>query len=231
MAGTHRSAGPLLAAGGLAVFVVGLLGGTWIGSSRVDAGEGPAVRAATPGEPELRDAIATLARELETLRAELAMARGMGPTDGELGPLSDELEELRDELLALREVSSRQPVGGSGGDVLPGTLERRLRSLEELVQQRMVVMDGRGSWPLRVPVGEPDRSSLAALLSEIEEHGNSDQVTRRHQLMSYQAILDRYGPPDEVLVQDSHIEFEYAVPERDDNFDFHFVDGFCVVAH
>jgi len=232
MATSARAAGPLLAAGGLAVFVSGLLAGTWIGASRVDAGEVPA--AAAPGSSELRAAVTALTREVETLRSELAaeLAGGGGARteSAELGPLSAELEELRGELLALREASSRRPAGGSDGDVLAGALERRLQSLEELVQQRLVALDGRGAWALRVPAGEPDRRALGDLLVEARE-GGAEEVVHRHQLWSYQAVLDHYGAPDQVHVRDDHIEFEYALPDLEDNFDFHFVDGFCVQAH
>jgi hypothetical protein len=230
MVATTRSA-PLLVAGGLALLVTGALAGLWLGASGVEAAAPRAASVGSSSSLELRVAVDALAAEVETLRGELAVSRGGSPGPSGLEPLSGELEELRDGLLALRDADARVPVGGSDGDVLLEALERRLQSLEQLVRSRMIVVGG-GTQSLRLPLGEPDRFALGKLLTEVEEAGgSSDGVTARHRLWSYQAILDRYGAPDEVNVRDTHIEFEYTLPEQEDNFDFHFVDGFCVLAH
>jgi hypothetical protein len=233
MVADSRATGLLAAAGGLVLFVGGVLAGVWLGAPPVDAAGPGTASVGDDAWEDLRGAVQSLANEVETLRAELVMAREGGPGPSGLEPLAGELGELREELLALRDEDSRVPVGGSDGDVVLEALERRLQSLEALVRERMVMIGGSsGVQPLRLPLGEPDRFALRELLTEIEEAGgSSDVVTARHRLWSYQAVLDRYGVPDEVNVRDSHIEFEYVVPEHDDNFDFHFVDGFCVLAH
>jgi hypothetical protein len=124
------------------------------------------------------------------------------------------------------------PVGAEAGSA--AAIEARLLALENLVRGHMLILDKsatRGS-VLRVPQGEPDRAAILALQLEREnEDGGEEKVTRAHRLWTFQQVLDRYGRPDEITPHEDYIEWIYYLPEHGDNFDFHFVDGMCVIAH
>ena len=232
MASTARGATPLWIG---AAFLSGGLLGTFTGSL---LGPGVASRpalAATPAaadtgtSEQLERTLAALTEQVRALSTRLDMpAPSPGPSS--LAPIEDELADVRDELVALGE-GGRRPVAGRQEEVL-AAVEQRLAALEELVRRRLVLVGSGAAASLVLPAGPADRASLIAMLDGIEAGTlTGDDLTLRHQLWGYQAVLDRYGPPDFVHDREDYVEFEYLLGEIEDNFDFHFVDGFCVLAH
>jgi len=222
------------AVGGLVVFLAGVMCGTWFWGNGVrDTRAAPLAIGEDPGgrvpDPDVSAALARLASEIESLRSELTMLRASGelivPDDG---ALALELQQLREQIAGS---SARVPVGGPLGST--ESIEMRLAAIENLVKGRMLIFDrtiSRGS-SLRLPSGEPDRAALMALQQQEELEGGSDQVVQAHRMWTYQQVLDRYGRPDEVSSHEDYLEWIYHIPETGDNFDFHFVDGMCVLAH
>ena len=208
----------------LGVLVVVLVAGLWLlaSSGEAVASEGAGALAKPRGPPGaleeqfalLRGEVAEMQRRLDALEL-VERPRSPAPVDGvALGESRREVE------------SSRRPAGSD--------LEQRLAEMERLLEQYSGAV-GRAalSEPLEVPPGEPNRFLVGQLWDRVHgrEGDGVDGVVRQHRLWSYQRILDAYGQPDEVNDQGDYIEWVYELPTRDDNFDFHFVDGFCVLAH
>ena len=222
------------AVGALVVFLAGVMCGTWFWGSGVrDTRAAPLTIGGDPGarvsDPDVSAALARLASEIESLRSELSMLRAsgelIGPGDG---ALALEVQQLRDQIAG---AGARVPVGGPLGSA--EAIEMRLAAIENLVKGRMLIFDrtiSRGS-ALRLPPGEPDRAALMALQQQEELENGSEQVVAAHRMWTYQQVLDRYGRPDEVSSHEDYLEWIYHIPETGDNFDFHFVDGMCVLAH
>jgi len=132
-----------------------------------------------------------------------------------LGELTGEVHQLREELRT--RPAGRSPVDGGSEeqDRLVHLLDVLTSNLETAT--RTGTGPGYHGSPLLLPTGEALRNRLAdeADLSEQER-------SRNNRFLTYQQVLDRYGPPDQV--SDAGI-WIYKDPLTGVELNFHFKDG------
>lgn len=117
-------------------------------------------------------------------------------------------------------------------------LDQLVLQLEHLSERQETIMglllvSGQGEVQPGLPLpppGMPIRTYLGAIKQFADQVG-SDVVTRSHMLWDTGQVVAAYGQPDEVNDHESYVEWVYLLPEQDDQFDFHFVNGLVVLSH
>lgn len=192
---------PAFAALALVALLLGGLAGGLLGSLLAQPAPAPAIAPASSGasaplDPALARAIQELAREVRLLGSSSAAA---APEPG------------------------RTPVGGEpaeshdSGDLI-AALDRLTRALQ--ASQSRASPGGIGITPLILPAGGKRLDALATLARRDWEVNS-----REHRFWTYQQVLDRYGPPDEVT-GDGKWLYTLALAEGERSLTFVFVDGY-----
>jgi len=105
----------------------------------------------------------------------------------------------------------------------------RLNSLQQLQRQALSL-----SQAARIPEPDwaiPEGVAIRDYLSALHERAaEDDAVTTAHTFWTEQKIASTYGLPDRVEDRGGYIEWIYVLDEGQ-QFDFHLVNGLCVMAH
>ena len=128
-------------------------------------------------------------------------------------------------------------VGGSWQEDLRGgmkaiaAMEKRLDRMEKLQREfaeRLWAQIATTGSDLQALPDIPPGTSVRDYLRALKEVGGAEQA---HQLWTTQRVLSTYGDPDEIAEREDYVEWIYRFPQEGEQFDFHFVNGLCVMAH
>jgi hypothetical protein len=193
-----------IALGTGALFLGGLLGGivvAWMVSRSVPAGG--SVAGTSVGQAELAGVLRELVDEVARLGRVETLVRA-----------------------SEREPAAGEPPGTSlgGGDEAARVVAALDRLTEALASApaRAATGAGGGNAPLVMPPAGSRKDALAALVGR-----EWDQLSREHRFWTFQQVLDRYGPPDEVT---NGGQWLYHYPDNKgasyQTFSFQFADGY-----
>jgi hypothetical protein len=210
---------PIVAAAGLAGMVVG-----WA----MGALSPPVTTATTPGlvdDRELTSLVRSLTDELQALK-----------TSNELMDtnIAQELARLRAALKAPAPTplldESAEVVSNNEKPVWATQMMFSLDALKQLQRQALTMNQGRQpvSPDWTIPQGVAIRDYLAALH---ERASGDDSVTQAHVFWTEAKIQATYGRPDRIEDRGGYIEWIYDLDDEGEQFDFHLVNGLCVMAH
>jgi hypothetical protein len=142
------------------------------------------------------------------------------------------LEELTREIRALRaaleeERRAVEPAGVEGPAAGLETLRDEVRELSKLLQQRAAsgAGDVRRELDLRSP--GPRRAELFVRSEDVD---TDEALERAHLLWTYERVLEAYGPPDWVRLNNGAMSWTYVEPDTKRETRLEFCDGYVANA-
>lgn len=221
---------------GLVVTVVAalamLLVGVWIGNGlQTEPAAAPASDAVRGDSPQTLALLSQLTDAVRALELRMGLplpaSGGSASFDLDAAPaMSSPARTLESERMPLAPTLQRTDLAG-----VEERLERVEAQLMVLAALSRVESGAAGQeFPLGVPWNLSTHDYLAALKSHAD-NGGEDQVTRAHLFWDPEQVRAMYGEPDEVAEHEDYVEWIYRLLDGESQFDFHFVNGLCVVAH
>lgn len=157
----------------------------------------------------------------------------------DLEPLLFEVRALGDriaELAGARATGSAAPDTNSAREPVTGTGQATTSEVAQLLARCTTLLErlerrerGSDRGELNLEVEGTSRDTLSALDFTIKDLGK--QLTKEHILWSYQQVLDRYGPPDEIYnpQNKTSVIWSYWLEMRNGDTNrvaFYFIEGF-----
>jgi len=194
-----------------------------------------------PRSREAQRAPAALGVARAAERVESTPPQSPSSADPALALLAADLEAVRALVEHLATVPPDSPVPAAQRVAVEGPARTDGDALEELgatldeILERMERLEGqillagasrRQNAPLRLPARGVRPRPLPAMPTEPDDAAE-ERFARSHDLWTYQDLLDQYGLPDDIHLDDGQIEWEYRYPGGEDDVHFILRDGLC----